>query len=118
MRTIDINILLYCTRTMYSRLKGLHVAPTYSCISFLFLAVTVAVAIAITLALAATTIVYQYCYCCYYYYCCVSKEVKLRNASKQVVQNGNMTLQRIGIVVSPFTKRAGTPRQVRADVLL
>mmetsp|Transcript_28125 Transcript_28125/g.46575 ORF Transcript_28125/g.46575 Transcript_28125/m.46575 type:complete len:381 (-) Transcript_28125:326-1468(-) len=41
----------------------------------------------------------------------IRAEVKLRNASKQIIQEGNMTLQRIGLVVSPFTKRAGTPRQ-------
>jgi tRNA-Thr(GGU) m(6)t(6)A37 methyltransferase TsaA len=43
----------------------------------------------------------------------IRAEVKLRTASKQASENdgNNMTLKRIGTVVSPYTKRMGTPRQ-------
>lgn len=41
----------------------------------------------------------------------IRAEVKLRTASKQTSKDGDMNLKRIGKIVSPFTKRMGTPRQ-------
>ena len=41
----------------------------------------------------------------------IRAEVKLRQASKQIVDDSDLTLKRIGTVVSPYTKRMGTPRQ-------
>ena len=42
----------------------------------------------------------------------IRAEVKLRMASKEVLNDdGMMSLRRIGTVVSPYTKRMGTPRQ-------
>lgn len=41
----------------------------------------------------------------------IRAEVKLRQVSKQIVNDGDLALKKIGTVVSPFTKRMGTPRQ-------
>lgn len=41
----------------------------------------------------------------------IRAEVKLRQVSKQIANAGDFALKKIGNVVSPFTKRMGTPRQ-------
>eukprot|EP00546_Thalassionema_frauenfeldii_P016195 CAMPEP_0178902998 /NCGR_PEP_ID=MMETSP0786-20121207/4916_1 /TAXON_ID=186022 /ORGANISM="Thalassionema frauenfeldii, Strain CCMP 1798" /LENGTH=297 /DNA_ID=CAMNT_0020574327 /DNA_START=105 /DNA_END=998 /DNA_ORIENTATION=+ len=41
----------------------------------------------------------------------IKAEVKLRSLSKKSASEGSMSLKRIGSIVSPYTKRMGTPRQ-------
>jgi len=41
----------------------------------------------------------------------IKAEVKLRSTSKQLSSEGSMRLKRIGTIISPYTKRMGTPRQ-------
>jgi tRNA (adenine37-N6)-methyltransferase len=41
----------------------------------------------------------------------IRAEIKLRNATKQDTKDGEITMKRIGTVLSPYSKRMGTPRQ-------